>query len=540
MTSPVLSRPQASAPLAAPDWPNAARARFSAMVAVTAAAIGLLADLLLRHGPPGAGFSLLVVVFVVAVELLIRARGSVATPAQRFLLLAILFFGVCLSWRAAESLALIDLFAIFVALAALSPAVLGGAAWDAAAVTLVQLMGSGFTICRNALTGSIGFLEDGAVPGLWQGSRGRRARAVLTGVVLALPVIAAFTALLMLADPLFERMVRRVVDVDLDVVAGHVLFAGAFAWLSGGYLRGALFDDRRAGTRATAITLSLGVTELAIVLGAVNALFLSFVLVQLRYLFGGVSHVMATSNLTLADYARRGFHELVFVALLVLPLLLATHELLERESARALRLYRVLAGTLVGLLFLIMFSAAERLRLYMREFGLTEDRVVALAILVWLASVFALFTVTVLRGRPRWFGAGAVVAGWVIAGALNLANPAAVIARVNMERLAEGHAFDAMYLGRLGEDVVPVVLSAFTALPEEHRCTLAVTFLRIDSPGASTDWRSWNLSRERARRLLAANRPRLEATRCVKDGTVTDAAHFDLVESGRRSPTQRR
>ena len=540
MTSPALPVPTDVALDTDLDQTHESRARLTAMVAVTAGAIGLFADLLLREGPPGAGFSLLVLLFVVAVEALQRARGTAATPVQRCILLALLFFGECLSWRAAGSLAVIDLFAIFVALAALSPALLGGPAWDAMGVTLVQVMQSGLAISRNALTASFGFLEGGAVPAMWQRGRGRRVRAVLVGVALALPVMAAFTALLMLADPVFEKLVRRVVDVDLNVLAGHVLFAVAFAWLSGGYLRGALVDDRRDRAQARAIPLTLGVTELAIVLGAVNALFLSFVLVQLRYLFGGISHVMATSHLTLADYARRGFHELVFVALLVLPLLLATHELLERDSPRVRRLYRVLAGTLIGLLFLIMLSAAARLRLYMREFGLTEDRVVALAILVWLASVFVLFAATVLRGRPRGFGASAVVAGWGIAGALNLANPVSVIARVNMDRAAAGKTFDAAYMGSLGEDVVPVVLHGFASLPPEDRCTLAVTLLRLDSPTASTDWRTWNRSRERARRLLATNRPRLESTRCVTDGSVTDAVHFDRVRSTWMPPAGRR
>ena len=49
----------------------------------------------------------------------------------------------------------------------------------------------------------------------------------------------------------------------------------------------------------------------AIVLAALDLLFLVFVLVQFRYLFGGDAVVQVTAGLSYADYARRGFFELV-------------------------------------------------------------------------------------------------------------------------------------------------------------------------------------------------------------------------------------
>ena len=43
-------------------------------------------------------------------------------------------------------------------------------------------------------------------------------------------------------------------------------------------------------------------------------------IVQLRYLFGGAALVHVTAGLTYAQYARRGFFELVTVAALLLAL----------------------------------------------------------------------------------------------------------------------------------------------------------------------------------------------------------------------------
>ena len=68
---------------------------------------------------------------------------------------------------------------------------------------------------------------------------------------------------------------------------------------------------------------TLGTVEVGVILGLINLLFLSFVIFQLPYLFGGMELVQNTPDFKLAEYARRGFGELVAVAALVLPMLLS-------------------------------------------------------------------------------------------------------------------------------------------------------------------------------------------------------------------------
>src|SRR3712207_1338717 len=109
-----------------------------------------------------------------------------------------------------------------------------------------------------------------------------------------------------------------------------------FAWVSAGLLWVALVarnPDSLAFPRPAA--LSLGIVEVGVILGLLDALFLAFVAVQVRYLFGGAERVVETAGLTYAEYARRGFFELVTVTALVLPLLLLAHWFLrDRKSTR--------------------------------------------------------------------------------------------------------------------------------------------------------------------------------------------------------------
>ena len=141
-------------------------------------------------------------------------------------------------------------------------------------------------------------------------------------------------------------------------------------------------------------------------LGLLALLFLTFGGFQLTYLFGGREVIEATSGLTVAEYARRGFFELMVVGLCTVGVLLVGDAV---TTAR--RLFRVLATVLIVCVLVIFISAVQRLMLYTGEFGLTVDRITAASIMAWVAVVLVLFSMTVLRERPARFSTAALIAG---------------------------------------------------------------------------------------------------------------------------------
>jgi hypothetical protein len=250
----------------------------------------------------------------------------------------------------------------------------------------------------------------------------------------------------------------------------------------------------------------VGVIEAGVLLGVVNLLFVAFVLVQFRYLFGGAGLVEVTPGLTYAEYARRGFFELVAVALLSLPLLLAADGLLERRTRRDDVVFRTLAGLHIALVFAVMASALYRLRLYQAAYGLTEQRFHATALLVLIAVVLLWFAATVLRGRPRGFAFGAVLAAFTTVAVLHAVNPDAIIARTNVARAQSDvgavTSFDASYVASLSADAVPVLLEALPALPPTAQCAIARRLLRRWPPDQRLPLRAWNWSAARAQRAV--------------------------------------
>jgi hypothetical protein len=249
---------------------------------------------------------------------------------------------------------------------------------------------------------------------------------------------------------------------------------------------------------------TLGAVEVGIIFGLIDLLFVSFVVVQLPYLFGGMELVQNTPDFSLAEYARRGFGELVAVAALVLPLLLIAHWLIRSETARAERLFRVLAGVQILLLFVIMASAVQRLLILTGPvgYGLTTVRFYPMVFMTWLAVVFLWFAFTVLRGDRKLFAWGALWSAFFILGATNFLNPDEFIVRTNMKLMQQGRDFDAKYNARLSDDSVPALTDAWPLLNSEQKCEAGIWLRRKLDDGNRSDLRSWNVSRAHAVNLL--------------------------------------
>jgi hypothetical protein len=265
------------------------------------------------------------------------------------------------------------------------------------------------------------------------------------------------------------------------------------AWICGGILRTMTLGGEAPGPVVRRPeSLSLGIVEAGIVLGLLDLLFLAFVAVQLRYLFGGHAG-LRVAGLTYAEYARRGFFELVAVAALVIPVVLLADAL-----ARPRRVFRALTVVLVVLLAVVMASAVERMRLYTDAYGLTELRLYTLAFMLWLAAVVVWMLATVLRDRHSWFMPGALVAGFATVALLNVVNPDALIARTNLDRhLEDGKELDSYYLWGLSADATPTIASRLDELDPDFRPELVPAL-----DGAAGDWRTWNWGRSRAQDAL--------------------------------------
>jgi len=219
----------------------------------------------------------------------------------------------------------------------------------------------------------------------------------------------------------------------------------------------------------------------------------------------------------LAEYARRGFGELVIVAALVLPILLVSHWLLRKDSPVNEKIYRVLAGIQIALLFVIMISAAQRLFLLTGNlgYGLTTVRFYPMVFMILLALVFIWFSLTVLRGVREQFAWGALWLALIVLGTLHFFNPDEYIVRTNVRLMHEGRSFDAFYNSNLSDDSVPVLLENLPSMNFEQQCAVKDKLARrYQQAENEIDFRSFNFSRWQARGEIGRIAESLDTSGC--------------------------
>jgi hypothetical protein len=516
--------------------------------------LGILGDAVFRVVPLGLNMFLFVAAISAAmIALTLRRRPEFwngrAIGQQGALHGALIFFALCFVWRDSAQLMFFDALAILAILAVLT---LPAMKIKAPAAGLIHYA---VAFCRSGISAAFApfflLMEDIKWKTIPQTGWTRHLVAVLRGLAIATPIIGVFLLLFIAADAAFEGLIQRTFNIEGDVLVSHFFVIAFLAWGTAGYLRGSLFayisqenapepetkpaDAQPAPPSVTSLNLNelaaplqkqpaakkwnfadfdntalprfftLGVTEMSIVMGLINLLFLSFVIVQVPYLFGGFELVQSTENLKLADYARRGFGELVMVAALVLPILLGGQWLLRNENPKAKTVFNILAGIQIALLFVIMFSAAQRLFILTGNlgYGLTAIRLYPMIFMIWLAMLFVWFAMTVMRGRRNQFAWGALWSALFVLGTVHFLNPDDLIARTNIRLMQEGRQYDAAHIRELSHDATPALLEALPTMSAGDRCyTQRELRWRLNEMKEAEDMRTWNWTRWSAKQEM--------------------------------------
>lgn len=343
---------------------------------------------------------------------------------------------------------------------------------------------------------------------------GGRIGSVGIGIAIAFPFLVVFALLFASADAVFSSAVTNLFDFrkwSIGEVIGRILLGAAFAWIAGGLF---IVAGRRTDTSMSPVLPRLrgllSSTAGATTLLAVDALFVFFVALQIAYLFGGIDTLNAT-GLTYSAYARRGFFELIAVAVLAGGLLFAVELVVAKRS----RLYVAAALALSVATLVIVASAAYRMQLYQLAYGWTEQRFYALAGIAWLGAGGACAAVLIWRDATRWLLHAAALVGLVVAIAINVIGPTAFVARQDLERVIDPRGLpddayrglDAYYLATLGDGAIPTLVEYLPHLGASERVALGSALRTLALEGRSLEpvpFSGLNLDRERARQALLA------------------------------------
>lgn len=302
------------------------------------------------------------------------------------------------------------------------------------------------------------------------GRSGQIVAGVARGALIAAPVLLALGLLLASADAVFASFFTVEGGVDVGPAFGHLvlLAIGAYAAVVLVRLAGRNLGNGPEGELGAP---RLGLIEAMMVLVGLNALFAAFGVAQLVALSDGADEVLADAGLTVKEYAREGFFQLLWVAALTAMVLIVMDVLSRHHGPKGRRMVRIASMVAIGLTFVIVVVAYRRLQLYIVDDGHTPLRFYSLVFSFWIAAVFVILGARILgvRADRNWFSAAVGLSAIVFLLGLNMVNPEAVIARTNLERddrqllwhldqfTADGYLVIAHELDRLPADDVEVV-----------------------------------------------------------------------------------
>lgn len=345
-----------------------------------------------------------------------------------------------------------------------------------------------------------------------------RWKDILIGLILFSPVFLFALFLLASADTVFSSFIESLFDFNIPhyyafeehaffILVFYVLFS-AVAW--------AIYKSNGLTHTLKESTIKPKHDVMMTGLVMMNLLYLVFLIIQFRYLFGGAD-LSFLENLTYAEYARKGFYELLIVSGLNLGIIAVI-----RSFAKGPIYTNYLRGglTILNLSSLILLgSAAQRLILYIQAYGLTHIRFFSGATMI---AIFFYLSFTLIALYKRSFSSyqASLVASALLWVLISFCNVDAQIAKYNLSANLKTDSHDLAYLlNGLSIDAFPTVITLLEErapqLRERHQGyqyrgdeTLMLTNpdqeipLYFDYNEKIESWPEWNWSRQQREQLL--------------------------------------
>ncbi len=345
-------------------------------------------DLLFWKKAPGISFLILVIITLSGG--LIISLGEGIRPAKNswMLLIPILFFSVMTVFREESFTTFINYVLTVGSMALLAVSYTGGKWWNYSISDYVANFFKLFisTISKTLLifvgkdkkeVDDSGESSDLKVDNVKKGSA---TWSIIRGILLTLPIVLVLAALLASADPIFNQKFEALLKIfNIDKLSEYLFRAFYILVLAyllvGAYIHAfiASKDDQLIGLDKPWLPPFLGWIESIIILFGIDLLFAFFVGIQFKYFFGGQTNIHL-DGFTYAEYARKGFSELVVVAVISLLIMQSLNAITKRQSGKQSNSFTALSVGLVVLVCVILVSAFQRLQLYESAYGFSRLR----------------------------------------------------------------------------------------------------------------------------------------------------------------------
>jgi len=339
-------------------------------------------------------------------------------------------------------------------------------------------------------------------------SKSRVLPKIFLGILISVPILAIIIWLLSSADIVFKNLflnipISRIIEHFLVIIIVSV-YAICFLWA----LIKAFDEGQRPTYSKIKWKLFLDPVILLTILVLINVIYAIFSIIQFTYLFGGSSFVLPSSY-TYAEYARRGFFELIIVSIINFGILLLGITFVKKDIKRIFVVIKTFITLLVIFTFILLVSAFYRMLVYEQAYGFTYLRIFVQTFMIML---FFLFIINIIY---IWYPKLPIIKSYFIITLaiyiiMNFANVDVIIAKNNINRYFETGQIDMVYLKSLSYDAIPemqrLLISVKSSSDSEEK-QIAGDIIeyfnerKLDLESQKS-WQSFNISKYKAEKII--------------------------------------
>jgi hypothetical protein len=327
---------------------------------------------------------------------------------------------------------------------------------------------------------------------------------IFIGMLISVPLIFIVIALLAFADDVFRYYMNDLLrSIKLADLFNQLFIFFLVSSLIYGYLWSFKHGRKTENTDdwQTKVPTSKNMDSVISMtfLFLFNLVYLGFFLVKYAYMFGAINYVLP-QGFSPAEYARKGFSELLIIALInfvIYVIFIRFKPLTGKTYAFFLNL---LISSLVLFTLAILFSAHLRMTLYEAAFGYTYLRVLTHSFMVFLFAliIVALFKIWIQQVPLKKLY---IVLSLVAFMLVNYMNIDRLIASKNIERYYNSGEIDDSYLQRLSFDSFPDLVEFY--INYESSPFLYHAFRKKNEILSKAQYSpSYNIARKKAKKAL--------------------------------------
>lgn len=268
---------------------------------------------------------------------------------------------------------------------------------------------------------------------------------LLGGALLGTILVFLFTYLFIQADPLFARYFQNILSnfkLELSTRALKRIIESIFVF----GLFSTLLRPQKDSFKEFSLIKEIGKHKVSVLVAttAASLIIALFLLVQAQELFAG-KDLLEKMQISLSEYTRKGFFELILVSFVSLPLVYVLVQ--KTEGGKKIFGELGVAYLFIFEVLLLLGSAFRRVYLYQAEFGFTQARVLGIFLSIWLLGVLLVFLARLYGKIAQEKIAGLVFLNTVlVAFIMNFANTDYLVGIVKKPNL--GYKVDHAYVTR--------------------------------------------------------------------------------------------